>query len=144
MRDFSDPVAEKRLMEVAHSSGFSNWLGFELVAAGNGQTELSLAVRPEMRQHHGYVHGGVVATLADVASAWAAATIAGDVVTGSINLHFLAPALGDRLVVRAAVLKSGKRQASVEAKVHAVSANGAEKLCGASMASIAILSAGTT
>lgn len=139
MRDYSDAAIEKRLAETAHAPGFSSWLAFDIVAAGNGRTELSLPIRPDMCQHHGYVHGGVVAALADVASAWAAATVSGDVVTGSITMHYVAPALGDRLVVRAAVLKAGRRQASVEAKVSAVSADGSEKLCGASMASIAVL-----
>ncbi|MCB1384157.1 MAG: PaaI family thioesterase [Notoacmeibacter sp.] len=140
MRDYSDPEAERRLRAVAHTQGFANWLGFDIVAVGNGRAELSLDVRPDLLQHHGFVHGGIIATLADVASAWCAASVAGDVVTSSFNMHYVAPAKGQRLIVRASVIKAGRRQASVEAKVW-IDTAGEERLCGASMASIAILGA---
>ncbi len=36
---------------------------------------------PELIQHHGFAHGGIVGALADDACAWAAAPVLGDAVT---------------------------------------------------------------
>jgi uncharacterized protein (TIGR00369 family) len=136
---YSNPEIESRLRSVALSSGFNAWLDFRLVAAGGGQVELELPVRQEMQQHHGFVHGGVVGTLADTAAAWAAATVSGDVVTSSYTLHLLAPAIGRLIRARAQVIKSGKRNLSVEAKVYA-EADGAEpKLVAVALAAIAVI-----
>jgi uncharacterized protein (TIGR00369 family) len=70
-----------------------------------------------MTQHHGFVHGAVVGLMADNACAWAAASLAGDVVTGSYTISFLAPAKGASLRAKGNVVKSGRRQVIVRADV---------------------------
>ncbi|MDB5696804.1 MAG: hypothetical protein JWN21_2347 [Sphingomonas bacterium] len=54
-------------------------------------------MRPEVTQHHGFAHGAIVGLMADKACTWAAASVAGDVVTGSYTINFVAPAHGERL-----------------------------------------------
>jgi uncharacterized protein (TIGR00369 family) len=98
-------------------SGFSSWLGVDPVRCWQGEAELTLAVRPDMTQHHGFVHGAVVGLMADNACAWAAASLAGDVVTGSYTISFLAPAKGTSLRAKGHVVKPGKRQVIVRADV---------------------------
>lgn len=98
-------------------SGFSSFLALEPVQCWEGQAELAMAVRPEMTQHHGFAHGAIVGLMADNACAWAASSVAGDVVTGSYTINFLAPARGTRLRSRGTVIKSGKRQVIVRADV---------------------------
>ncbi len=46
---------------------FNAHLGIEVVAAHEDGMTISLEMRPEMRNGHGVLHGGVIATLADVA-----------------------------------------------------------------------------
>ncbi len=46
---------------------FNHHLGIEVVAAHDDGMTISCAMRPEMRNGHGVLHGGVIATLADVA-----------------------------------------------------------------------------
>jgi len=139
MRDYSDPKIEEILQQHAKSKGFNAWLGLDLIAAGNGQIEIELTTSDDMLQHHGFVHGGVVGALTDTACAWAAATVSGDVVTASYTIQLLAPALPPKLTVKAAVIKKGKRTASVEAKVYCLDKQGTEKLVANALASIAIL-----
>jgi uncharacterized protein (TIGR00369 family) len=98
-------------------SGFSSWLGVEPTRVWQGISELFLDVRPELTQHHGFAHGAIVGVMADNACAWAAASVAGDVVTGSYTIHFLAPAIGKRLRARGEVVKPGRRQVVVRAEV---------------------------
>lgn len=137
MADYSDERAERILREHAASNGFNNWMGVRLVAAGNGQVETEIDIKPEMQQHHGFVHGGVVGALADTNSAWAAGTVAGDVVTSTYTLQLLAPAKGVKLRGRAKTIKAGRRNVSVEAQVYSVAEDGTSKLVATSLASIA-------
>ncbi|AWW73319.1 hypothetical protein CD351_02630 [Erythrobacter sp. KY5] len=102
-------------------SGFSNWLQVEPLVVWQGKSELVLDLRPEMTQHHGFAHGGIVGLMADNACAWAGASLAGDVVTGGYTINFLRPALGERLRAKGEVIKQGKRQVIVRADVWAES-----------------------
>ncbi|MDP3366456.1 MAG: PaaI family thioesterase, partial [Pseudomonas sp.] len=60
----------------------------------------------------------------------------GDVVTSEYKLNLLAPALGERLLCRAEVLKAGQRQAVCRADVFAVK-DSQEKLVATGLATIA-------
>mgnify|MGYP000406566075 CR=1 FL=1 len=141
-RDFSDPEMEARLIANSQRQGFNNWFGVTCVAAGNGQVEVEVKIRPEHRQHHGYVHRGCVSSLADTACAWAAATAArADVVTSSFTFHFLKPASGDGLRAMARTVRAGRTQATVEVQVHSETEGLPPVLCGTGLATIAVLPA---
>ncbi|MGH1350995.1 MAG: PaaI family thioesterase [Methyloligellaceae bacterium] len=137
MYPYSDAEIENRLKTNALSNGFNAWLSVELLAAGNGQLESLIEIRPDMTQHHGFVHGGIVGAFADNSCAWAAATVAGDVVTSSYTIQFLAPAVGDRLRAKAKTIKAGKRNISVETQVFCENNEGESKLVAIALASIA-------
>jgi uncharacterized protein (TIGR00369 family) len=98
-------------------SGFARWLGVEPIKVWQGQAELTLAMRDELTQHHGFAHGAVIGLMADNACAWAAASAAGDVVTGSYSINFLIPATGTLLRARGQVVKAGRKQVIVRADV---------------------------
>jgi uncharacterized protein (TIGR00369 family) len=117
-------------------SGFSNWLDVEPVKIWEGESELTLAIRPEMTQHHGFTHGAIVGLMADNACAWAAASVAGDVVTGSYTINFLAPATGTVLRAKGTVLRAGKRQVIVRADVWSENESGETKLVAAAQATV--------
>ncbi|MEO9461927.1 MAG: PaaI family thioesterase [Marinomonas sp.] len=127
---FSSPEASLAYMkEVAiRRSGFSNWLNIEPVKVWQGESELLLAMRDDLTQHHGFAHGAIVGLMADNACAWAAASAAGDVVTGSYSINFLAPAIGKALRSKGTVIKAGKRQVVVRADVWSEDEDGTAKL----------------
>ena len=113
-----EAVAYMREVAVARS-GFSSWLGVEPLRVWEGESELTLEMRPELTQHHGHAHGAIVGLMADNACAWAAASVAGDVVTGGYSINFVAPARGARLRAKGRVVKPGRRQVVVRADVWA-------------------------
>ena len=115
-----DALAYMKRVAVARS-GFSAWLDVEPLKVWEGESELLLALRPEMTQHHGFAHGAIVGLMADNACAWAGASVAGDVVTGGYTIDFLRPAKGERLRAKGQVIKAGKRQVVVRADVWAES-----------------------
>lgn len=100
-------------------SGFASWAEVEPIKVWEGESELTVELRPEMTQHHGYAHGAVIGLMADNACAWAGASVAGDVVTGGYTISFLRPAEGARLRAKGKVVKAGKRQVVVRADVWA-------------------------
>lgn len=118
---FSSPEAAIAYMKkvAVGRSGFSTWLDVEPIKVWEGESELTLILRPEMTQHHGYAHGAIVGLMADNACAWAGASVAGDVVTGGYTIDFLRPAKGERLRSKGSVIKAGKRQVVVRADVWA-------------------------
>lgn len=110
--DYMKKVAVER-------SGFSSWLGIEPLKVWEGESELTLDLRPDMSQQHGYAHGAIVGLMADNACAWAGASVAGDVETGSYTIAFLSTAEGERLRAKGKVVKTGARQVVVRADVWA-------------------------
>ena len=101
------------------ASAYTRSMGTRLRHFEPGRVEIELDLRPDLTQHHGQAHGAVLGYLADTVSAWAAASVAGDVVTSEYKLNFLTAARGDRLWARGEVLRVGRRQVVVRADVYA-------------------------
>jgi uncharacterized protein (TIGR00369 family) len=110
--------------QIFKKAKFVESLGIELVASGPGWCETRLAIRPEFQQQHGFVHAGVIMTLADHTLGGAAATMVPadkDVITVDNKVTFLRPATGPELRCRAEVLRAGRNLVFSEG---AVSSNG--------------------
>lgn len=98
--------------KILASQPFSVHLGAELTGLAEGAAELSVPIRPELAQQHGFVHGGIVSYAADNALTFAGGTVLGTaVVTSEFKINYLRPARGEFLVARATVVHHGKRQA---------------------------------
>ena len=127
--------------EIVKIQPFTNWTGLEVVRVEYGFVETRMTLRREnMVQHHGFLHGGLIAFLADNVSAYAAATTIGDVLTAQFSVNYLSPGGGDAFVARGYVVKAGKRQVVTRADIFAIK-TGAEKLV--AVANAVILPAGT-
>lgn len=124
------------LAGVSAVGGFNRWLGVETLRVDTGAVEIACPVRPEILQHHGFVHGGVLGALADTAMAWTAATVAGDVLTSGYTLQLLSPAKGERVIAAGEVLKAGRTNVSVQARVWSEAADGTRKLVAVALASV--------
>lgn len=112
----------KQLIKLGlEGSAYSKWIGVRLRSFEAGKVEIELDLRPDLTQHHGQAHGAVIGYLADTVSAWAAASLVGDVVTAEYKLNFLTAARGELLWARGEVLRAGKRQAVVRSDVYALS-----------------------
>jgi len=105
------------------SQPFSVLLNTELDRFEPGMAHLSIIVRDEFKQQHGFVHGGVISYLADNALTYAGGSILGDSVTSEYKINYLRPAIGQRLVAKATVLSSGRTQAVCQCKVIAMNEN---------------------
>jgi uncharacterized protein (TIGR00369 family) len=115
---------------------FSRLVGAELASFTQGQAELRIPIRDDLRQQFGFVHGGVVSYAADNALTYAGGSVLGpNVVTAEYKINYVRPALGEVLIARATVLHSGRTQAVCRCDVFAVR-NGAESLCATAQGTI--------
>jgi len=118
------PIEEMDYLEAVRKllkrSPFSSWLGVEVTACKDGYAELTMTIRKDHAQSHGYVHGAVIGGVTDIVSACAASTVAGRVMTAEYKINFLRPAIGEWLVARSQVLKASARQAVCRTDVFAV------------------------
>ena len=125
--------------QVLASQPFSVFLGVELLAGAEGNVELKIPIRDDLKQHYGFVHGGVIGSAADTALTFAGGTVLGGaVVTSGFTINFLRPARGDFLIARATVVHGGRTQAVCRCDVF-VSEDGVERLCATAQGTIAQL-----
>jgi uncharacterized protein (TIGR00369 family) len=118
---------------------FSVLIGAELSALEPGRCELQLPITDQLKQQHGFAHGGVVSYLADNALTYAGGSaMQVPVVTSEYKLNYVRPAIGERLIARAQTLHVGKSQAVCRCDIFAVS-GGEEKLCAVAQGTIARL-----
>jgi uncharacterized protein (TIGR00369 family) len=117
------PAAES-VKSIFYQANFIRDLDIRLDKMSEGVCETSLVVQDRLRQQHGFVHGGVIATMADHTAGGAARSVSGDkdVLTVEFKINYLRPAIGDHLRCTASVLRGGKTVIVAEALVYAGSA----------------------
>lgn len=100
---------------------FIQLIGYALEDWGEGWVETSLMLQPKHLQQHGYVHAGVLTTMADHTSGGAASTVIPDgysILTAQLSMHLLRPAQGQALRCRADVVKPGRSLIVTQADVY--------------------------
>jgi uncharacterized protein (TIGR00369 family) len=113
MKKPSPPDAdfESRVRQSFARQGLMKTIGAHLVKVAPGEAEIELSYSKAITQQHGFVHAGIVSTLADNACGFAAYSLmpADSEILGVENkINFLAPAKGERFVGVGRVIKSGR------------------------------------
>ena len=125
---------------VLRSQPFSVLLSAEITSFGQDSVELRVPVTDQVKQQHGFVHGGVVSYAADNALTFAGGAVLGAaVVTSEFKINYIRPAKGEELVARASVVHAGRTQAVCQCRVFAI-VGGTEVLCAVAQGTIASLS----
>ena len=108
---------ENRFDVKVRSRGFTGYCGLEFDEIGKERCVISCPMRPELLNPAGIAHGGLIATLTDVAAGSMALAADGNtrsIVTQSCSIHYLSPGTGDRLRAEAKVLRKGNRVCVVQ------------------------------
>lgn len=104
--------------------GFPAFCGFQVDYAEKGKFQSSLVLRPEHKQQDGFVHAGLISTMADHTAGYAAyTTVPKDfrILTIEFKINFLKPARGKTLICRSRVLNRGKTLIVTESEIFSVS-----------------------
>jgi uncharacterized protein (TIGR00369 family) len=118
------------------SQPFSVLVGAELTSYSPGWVELTIPITPQLKQQHGFVHGGVISYAADNALTFVGGSVLGPaVVTSEYKINYLRPAMGTTLIARATVIYSSKTQVVCSCDVFVVS-EGEGHLCAVAQGTI--------
>ena len=118
----ADPDYPTRVRRIFADAAFIQELGIALADLGPGWVTSTLPVTAKHLQQDGFIHAGVVTTMADHTAGAAAGTLAAAhqvVLTAEFKINLLRPAVGSRLRCVATVLKPGKTLTIVESEVYA-------------------------
>ena len=108
-----------------------NLIGAELRTVEPGIVEISLGYRPELTQQNGYIHAGVLTTIADSACGYAAFSMmpaGAGVLSVEFKVNLLRPARGQSFLARAEVVKAGRTLTVVRADVFGIEESAARAL----------------
>jgi len=110
----------RRIRNALGTVPFARLIGIELDEIGSGTATLGLKVRKELKQNHGVVHGGAIASLIDTATAFAILSLlepGEKVTTVDLTISYLRPITTGRITAVARVLRAGRRLLAVSAEV---------------------------
>jgi acyl-CoA thioesterase len=94
-------TAERVRVRLFANDRASKLLGMRIVEVGPGTATLAMTVRDDMLNGHDICHGGLIATLADSAFAFACNSHDEPTVASGFGIDFIAPCrLGDALTAR--------------------------------------------
>ena len=105
-RDWFDHLAKD------YVQGFPEYCGFEVTRVAHGIFETRLRLRPEHLQQDGFVHAGVISTMADHTAGYAAFTTVDEafrILTIEFKINFFKPAVGNRILCRSRVIQGGRK-----------------------------------
>ena len=117
-------------------------VGAELSRVEPGIVEVTLPYREDLAQQNGYLHAGMVTTIADSACGYAAFSLMppnSQVLSVEFKVNLLRPAKGVSFLASAEVIKAGKTLTVVRADVFAMDQNGQRELIATMLATMICL-----
>ena len=117
-------------------------IGAQLTRIEPGLIEITLPYRADMTQQHGYLHAGIVTTIADTACGYAAYSLMppkSEVLSVEFKVNLLRPAKGETFRALAEVIKSGKTLTVVRADVFGIDRDGQRELVATMLATMMCL-----
>jgi len=110
----------KRVEGALDTVPYAKLLGIQLEDVVEGRSVLTMRVRADLKQNHGVVHGGAIASLIDSAMAFAIIPLLSDnerTTTVDLTIHYLRPLTEGVAKSSARVVRAGRRVIVVAAEV---------------------------
>lgn len=109
-----------RIRQSFDRQGLMRTLGATLESVESGTVTVACAFDERLTQQHGLLHGGVLASLVDVACGYAALTVMPEnreVLTVEFKINFVKPARTDRLIAVGQIIHAGRTLTVCEGSV---------------------------
>ena len=122
---------EARVRESFGRQAVMRTLNAELTKVSPGIVEIEMPFDAGHTQQHGFLHAGIVATILDSACGYAAFTLMppdAAILTIEFKVNLLAPAKGERFLMRGEVTKPGRTILVSDGRAYAMSSDGEVKL----------------
>jgi uncharacterized protein (TIGR00369 family) len=106
-----DPDFEPRVRRSFAAQQVMETIGARLARVAPGEVDIELPFRDDLTQQDGFLHAGIVSTVLDSACGYAAFTLMpadAQVLSIEFKVNLLAPAVGERVMARARVVRAGR------------------------------------
>jgi uncharacterized protein (TIGR00369 family) len=133
-----DSNYENKVIDSFSRQPFMAFIGARMVKILPGYCEIVLPYKNEISQQHGYFHGGIIGTIADNCGGYSAYSLMPadcSVLTVEYKLNLIASGLGEQLVGRGQVIKSGRTLTTCRSDVFVLK-DGVEKQCATSIVTL--------
>ena len=123
MHKTRNPTFAEEIQQSFNQQTIMSLIGAELTRVEPGLIEITLPYRADLAQQHGYLHAGIVTTIADSACGYAAYSLMppnSEVLSVEFKVNLLRPAKGETFSAIAEVVKSGKTLTVVRADVFGI------------------------
>lgn len=115
-------ISEQRIkfLKKDYERGFIQFCGFKAENADWGRFRSRIEIQSDHRQQDGFIHAGVMATMADHTAGYSAFTIVPEefqILTIEFKINFLRPAYGHTLLCQSHVIREGRRIIVSESEV---------------------------
>jgi uncharacterized protein (TIGR00369 family) len=115
-------ITEERsaFIKADYERGFIRYCRFRALHAEWGRFQSRVDITENHRQQDGFIHAGVMATMADHTAGYSAFTIVPEemqILTIEFKINFLRPAFGDALVCHSKVIRTGRQIIVSESEV---------------------------
>jgi len=110
----------KAFLKSDYSRGFIEYCQFKAEIIKKGYFQSRVRIEEHHRQQDGFIHAGVMATMADHTAGYSAFTIVEEnfqILTIEFKINFLRPAFGDALVCCSKVIREGSQIIISESEV---------------------------
>ena len=132
------PEAVAFANRIIDAQSFSTLIGARFEDITQEHATLRVPLRDDLKQHHGFAHGGLMSTMADISLTFMGASVLGpNVLTSEFKINFVRPGTGETLISRASVVGATKRQAVTRCDIYAVQ-GGKEKLVATALGTIVV------
>lgn len=115
-----NPAYIQALIKHVNQSPFPQFLPFEIADVGENEATVTMMVTENHYQPLRTVHGGIIATLIDTATFWAAFVNIPEedgMVSVDLKLNYLKPAVSGLLTAKARCIRSGRTLSYAECSV---------------------------
>lgn len=115
-------ISEKRaaFLKSDYERGFIRFCRFKAKHAQWGMFRANVKIAEDHRQQDGFIHAGVMATMADHTAGYSAFTTVPEsmqILTIEFKINFLRPAFGEELVCNSHVIREGRQIIVSESEV---------------------------
>ncbi len=128
-------------MSKDYVQGFPERCGLKAVRVEYGIFESRLNIQPMHSQQDGFVHAGVIATMADHTAGYAAYTTVSEefrILTIEFKINYFKPAVGDALICRSSVINNGRKIKVSESDIFSASGGQEKRVAKAMVTLIAV------
>ncbi|MFM6955641.1 MAG: PaaI family thioesterase [Ignavibacteria bacterium] len=137
-----NPAFRETIIAHLEKQEFMKAIGASLTSIELGKVIAEIPLQLMHQQQISLVHGGVTATIADIAAGFAGFTLVGPdehTVTAEIKVSYLRPAKGILLRAVGSVMKQGRTMHFCEAHVYCINEHGDEELIAHATTTMAII-----